>query len=94
MQSLRCWVWPVVVIGLLALQYSDRLDGLLACWVFAAWFLLCLISPLKCAPARWFLDVSFQSVFDSDAEDGIRLRAQNCDLRGLVPPFWDPGLQF
>ena len=31
----------LLVVGLLALQYSDRLDGLLVCWIFAAWSLLC-----------------------------------------------------
>ena len=29
--------------GLLALQYSNWLDGLLACWVLALWFQFCFV---------------------------------------------------
>ena len=45
-------------VGLLALQYSDRLDGLLACWTLAVWFLFRWIPLLNCVRTRWFLDVN------------------------------------
>ena len=64
----------LLVIGLLALQCSGRLDGLLA------WVLLCSISLLTCALARWFPDVSSQSIFHSEAGEVIR--------------FWWPKLSF
>ena len=43
----------LLVAGLLALQYSDRLDGLLACWVLAVWFLFCPnLSVEMCAASQ------------------------------------------
>ena len=60
----------LLVVGLLALRYSDVIA--LACWIFAVWFLFCYISLLKCALARWFLDVSSQGILDSKAEKCIR----------------------
>ena len=38
-----------LVAGLVAWQYSDRLGYLLACFVFAVWYLFCSFSLLQCA---------------------------------------------
>ena len=49
-----------MVAGLVALQYSDRLAGLLG---FAFSRLCCWYSLLECLLARKFLDVSFHATF-------------------------------
>ena len=73
----------LLVVGLLSLQYSARLHGMLACWIFAA----LAFALLNFSAARCLLDVSSQSIFDSEAEKGIRSSCPNCHLGCLVPPF-------
>ena len=56
---------PLTVAGFpawLASPYSDHIDGLLACFVFAVRLVLSLSSLLKCGLASWFLDVNFRSL--------------------------------
>ena len=43
--------------------------------------------------ARWFLDVLFQIIVNSEVE-AVGLGASNCYSAILVPPFWDSGAPF
>ena len=81
-----------LVVGLLALQYSDRLHDLLACWAFAVWFLFCSISLLQGVLVGWPMDVSPQSIFGfPERRMAVIFVGQNCCLGGLLPPFWHLG---
>ena len=80
-----CDGYGLLLVGLLALQYSGRLDGLLVCLSFATWFAL-LNFFAETLRALWML-VLKASIFDSEAEKGIRSSCPNCHLGCLVPPF-------
>ena len=74
-------VFMSLAAGLLALQYSDRLDGRLACWVFAVWFSVLLnfsadLQNMCCIPKR---------------KMAVTFVAQDWHSGGLVPPFWHFG---
>ena len=69
---------------------SNRFDGFLwNCRFFVAWSLLYDFSLLECVLARWLLDVSSQSnLLFPKQKTVVMFGARNCDLGGLVLPFW------
>ena len=90
-------VFKSLVAGLLAaLQYSDRLDGLLACWIFAVWFVFCQISLLECVLSRWLLDVSSRSTFSIPKQNmvAIFVRCSKLWFGRLAASIWHLGGPF